>query len=68
MNDKIKVIDSCKSDCSLITVALVEGALDSSKSRVGGAPDSSKSSHVNQCHWKHKIEKKNSKPTETERR
>ena len=23
MNDKIKVIDSCKSDCSLITVALL---------------------------------------------
>ena len=38
--------------------AHVEVALDSSKSRVGRALDSSKSSHVNQCHWKHKKEKR----------
>ena len=32
-----------------------------------GALDSSKSSNVNQCHWKHKKEKKNSKQTQTEK-
>ena len=33
-----------------------------------GALDSSKASHVNQCYWKHKKEKRNSKQTQTERR
>ena len=32
--------------------------VSNAKSHVGGALDSSKSSHVNQCHWKHKKEKK----------